>query len=251
MTDLCGIYLLRNIVNGKVYVGQSVHVLRRWHEHKKCAKRGDKSHLYDAIRKYGADMFEHSVLEACTPERLDEREAYWMSLYDCRNPECGYNLLPAGQRGRVMDSICRERIASKLRGRKLSDERVHQMRLASLGRKHTEETKQKIRQANLGRRKGANSKLSEALKAYYAAMSDADRQAYADARKGFEHTPEARRVMSEKGLGRKHSDSTKAKHRERMLNEPSDVKQRRLEALREATKARWAKWRAEKELVCS
>lgn len=32
MSDVCGIYLIKNTMNGKVYVGQSAHINRRWRE---------------------------------------------------------------------------------------------------------------------------------------------------------------------------------------------------------------------------
>jgi group I intron endonuclease len=250
MTDTCGIYLIRNTVNGKVYVGQSVHIRWRWYEHKKCAKWGHKSHLYSAIRAYGADAFTHETLEECEPHQFDEREAYWMDFYDCRNPEKGYNLLPAGQRGRVMDAECRDRIAAKLRGRKLSPERVEKMRLYGTGRTHSEETKRKIGEANR-KPKGPNPKLAEALKARYAALSAEEKAAYAAKRSGYTHSDAARLAMSVASKGKPKPEATKQKHRERMANEPADVKERRLAALRAVTQARWAKWRAEKELQCS
>lgn len=250
MPDVCGIYLIRNTVNGKVYVGQSVHVNRRWHEHKKCAIWGHKSHLYDAVRKYGAGAFEHLVLEECNPEMFDAREAYWMAVYDCRNPERGYNLLPAGQRGRIMDAATRERIASKLRGRKLDSERVEKMRAAALGRTHRAETREKIGDANR-KPKGPNPIAGAKAKARYAAMSDAEKAEFAALRRGRTPTPETRAKMSAAQKGRPKSEDTKARMRAARALETPETKERRVAALRAATQARWAKWRAEKEMQCS
>jgi group I intron endonuclease len=247
--DVAGIYLLRNAVNGKVYVGQSIHTWRRWHEHKKCAKRGDKSHLYDAMRKYGADVFEHEVLEVCTPYEFDVREAYWMEQYDCRNQDKGYNLMPAGQLGRVMDDDCRERIASKLRGRKVSPERLAQMKIESTGRKHSEETKKKISDGNKGSN-GPNTKIAAALKARYAAFTDEQKQEYADKRRGFKHTDESRQAMSDQRKGKPKSEATKAKMRDQMQNQSQEAKENRLAALAIANKKRWDAYRAQKDQLC-
>jgi group I intron endonuclease len=196
--DYCGIYLIRNTVDGKVYVGQSVHTHRRWHEHKKCAKWGHKSHLYSAIRLYGAEAFVHELLEECLPEMFDEREAYWMAVYDCRNPEKGYNLLPAGQRGRVMDAETRERIASKLRGRKVPADVVARRAEQARGRKHTPETKAKIAASHKWRTRSPESaaKVGVALRLRWEAMTAEEREAYAEARRGFKHSEEARKQMS-------------------------------------------------------
>ncbi len=196
--DYCGIYLIRNTVDGKVYVGQSVHINRRWHEHKKCAKWGHKSHLYAAIRLYGAEAFVHELLEECPPEMFDAREAFWMAVHDCRNPEKGYNLLPAGQRGRVMDAETRERIASKLRGRKVPADVVARIAEKARGRVHTPEARAKISAANTGRivSPEAIAKQVATRRAQWQAMTDEEREAWAEARRGFKHSEEARKQMS-------------------------------------------------------
>lgn len=106
MKDVCGIYVLRNTVNGKIYVGQSVNILNRWYSHRKSANAGKKSHLYDSMRKYGLSAFSIQIMEECTPEQLDEREAYWMDFFDAINT--GYNMMPAGQNGRVMTDELRK-----------------------------------------------------------------------------------------------------------------------------------------------
>jgi group I intron endonuclease len=250
MLDVCGIYLIRNTVNGKVYVGQSVHIQRRWHEHKKCAKWGHKSHLYDAIRKYGADAFTHEILEECGPHQFDEREAYWMARYDCRDPSKGYNLLPAGQRGRVMDADCRERIAAKLRGRKLSPERVEKMRAASLGRVHSDETRKRIGDGNR-KPKGPNPLAAAKAKARYAALSAEEKAEYAAKRSGYRHSEEARLAMSAARTGKPKSEAAKANMRAARAAEPEETKAKRAAALRAANELRWAKWRAEKEAQCN
>lgn len=58
--------------NGKRYVGQTMKKLAyRWHEHKKCAERGDDHCLAKAIRKHGTDNFTCVALTEC----IDKREA--------------------------------------------------------------------------------------------------------------------------------------------------------------------------------
>ena len=254
MQDVSGIYLIRNQINRKVYVGQSVHINIRWREHVKCSGLGHKSHLYDAIRKYGAGAFTHEVLEECPPELFDEREAYWMEHYDCRNSAKGYNLLPAGQRGRVMDDACRERIASKLRGRKCDPEVVRRIAEKARGKKHSDETKAKISAAHKGKKVSPESiaKQAAAQKARWASMTEAEREAYAAARRGFTHTEETREKMSQRRKGKPKSEATRARMKEARLNEHPETKARRLAALHEANKIRWDAYRARKEeKLCS
>lgn len=76
------------MVNGKSYIGQSVHIERRFTEH--CGSNVN-SYIHNAIKKYGKDNFIFEVIEECKPEELDERERYWIAFYDTVKPN-GYNL---------------------------------------------------------------------------------------------------------------------------------------------------------------
>lgn len=250
MTEISGIYLLRNTVNGKVYVGQSIHIRRRWHEHKKYAKWGHKSHLYDAIRKYGKEAFAVEVLEECSPIDFDAAEHRWMEHYDCRNSMKGYNQMPAGQYGRIMDDETRERIASKLRGRKLPPERVEQMRKYMTGYKHSDEAKAKISAGNKGRPKSEEAvrKLAAALVARHAAMTPEEKEAYAAQRRGFKHTDETRQRMSAQRRGKPKSEAHRAKMSEARKNADPIKDALRRERLSVANKKRWDAWRAQKAM---
>ena len=105
---ICGIYKIVNLVNGKVYIGQSVDIYRRWAQHKKIgrnlsedkySKDYDKV-LYRAMRKYGVDSFEFSIVEKCDESALYEREQYWIKFYGSTTIEDkGYNLNDGGAGG--------------------------------------------------------------------------------------------------------------------------------------------------------
>ena len=90
---MCGIYKITNLVNQKCYIGQSVDIARRWNDHKRVAfDSSNKNYdypLYKAIREYGINSFEFSVLEECAPEDLDDKEMYYISLYNSYGK--GYN----------------------------------------------------------------------------------------------------------------------------------------------------------------
>lgn len=249
MSNVCGIYLLKNTVNGKLYVGQSVHTGRRWHEHKKSAARGDKSPLYDSIRKYGRDAFEFVVVEVCDPLQLDEREAYWFGIYDVRNPDNGYNLLPAGQNGRVMDAATRERMSKYMRGRKHAPETVEKMRVASTGRTHSAATKRKQALAHVGKvvSPETGQKISQVLRERWATLSEEEKAVHAKARSGFTHTAQAKAKMSLCHKGVPKTAETRERMRAARLAESPEVKERRLAALCMATQKRWAEYRAQKE----
>jgi group I intron endonuclease len=97
---MCGIYKITNIVNGKVYIGQSQNIEKRWREHRsrpfQNTEKSERNILYRAIRKYGLEFFEFSVIEECDIKDLNEREVYWIKFYKSKEPEYGYNATEGG-----------------------------------------------------------------------------------------------------------------------------------------------------------
>ena len=91
---MTGIYLITNKVNGKKYVGQSIDIEERWKRHIIASKKSEL-HIHRAIRKYGIDNFDFSILEECSVDKLDEREIYWISELDTYNN--GYNMTIGGK----------------------------------------------------------------------------------------------------------------------------------------------------------
>lgn len=89
------IYLHRNKINNKVYVGQTCQSLeKRWNDGK-----GYKTspHFYSAIEKYGWDNFEHEILQSgLLADEADRLEKYYISFYNSQNPLYGYNILSGG-----------------------------------------------------------------------------------------------------------------------------------------------------------
>lgn len=92
----CGIYCFENLVNGKKYIGQSIHLKRRFQEHTTQLRLGKhiNIHLQGAWNTYGEENFSKYVLEYCEPDELDEKEIYWIDFYDTLNN--GYNLSEGG-----------------------------------------------------------------------------------------------------------------------------------------------------------
>ena len=84
----CGIYKIENLINGKLYIGQSIHIELRWQEH---CRSSAKSLIGKAISKYGKENFTFQILEECAESCLNEREAYYIRHYQSLVPN-GYNI---------------------------------------------------------------------------------------------------------------------------------------------------------------
>lgn len=163
------IYKATNMINGKIYIGQTVRPLKeRIHNHYKS----DHGYFPKALRKYGLDNFQFTILETLdSREMLDIREVYWINYCGCKWPN-GYNLTNGGEgnSGYVVSeetrakklagftAEVRAKIAEAGRGRKLSPATrkilsdTAKIRCqekgpppSQKGRKRTEETKNKLK----------------------------------------------------------------------------------------------------------
>ena len=80
----CGIYKITNLVTDECYIGQSVDVYKRWNDHCKCGLGIDTppgNKLYKAIQEYGLDNFTFELLTECSQTELNEKEKYFIELY--------------------------------------------------------------------------------------------------------------------------------------------------------------------------
>ena len=104
------IYKITNIVNGKIYIGKTEKTyLERWEEHKRNAKYGNISHLYNAMRKYGIDKFIIIDIDsASTINELNNKEKYWIAKLHATDPEIGYNIALGGDGGNTFIGMSEE-----------------------------------------------------------------------------------------------------------------------------------------------
>jgi hypothetical protein len=100
------VYLVRNRISGKCYVGQTIHTLgTRWADHRAKAKRGSRCPLHASIRKHGEEAFEVDVLEQVTREELDAAEVRWAIKMNAFVPN-GYTLKAGGGNStRISDQL--------------------------------------------------------------------------------------------------------------------------------------------------
>jgi group I intron endonuclease len=152
MVTPVAIYKIQNVVDGRMYIGQTVNPAQRAKRHfwknNGCIKLGN------AIQFYGRDKFVFSVLCWCVDKAdANEAEALLIALADTRAN--GYNITPGGFGtgvgsdnpffGRQHTAALKERFAEDRRGKPMPDAVRQKIANANRHRTMTETTKEKLR----------------------------------------------------------------------------------------------------------
>jgi len=89
-----GIYLIKNILDDKVYIGSSVNLKDRRYKHFWMLEKGihDNQHLQNSYNKFGEEKFKFEILENCKYEILVEKENYYIDKFNSNKCDFGYNL---------------------------------------------------------------------------------------------------------------------------------------------------------------
>ena len=206
------VYLARNRINGKCYVGQTTQDSEvRFHQHR--TRRNSRCRAFAAaLAKHGADVFEFSVLmKAATRSDLDQAEIRFIGEFNSMAPN-GYNVRAGGSagthteatrlkisagnkgkkqsvqqraaasermRGTSLSAVSRAKISATLKGRSLPSETCEKMSLARMGRKHHAASRQKMSANRSG-----------------IAVSEAHKAKLRVANLGKSHSPETKARMS-------------------------------------------------------
>ena len=129
---IAGIYIIENLINKKVYIGQSINIMKRFREHKRCEPN---DHLSRAFKHYGLDNFSFRVIRELNPNikifniLINTLERHYIKLYKSFTTDKGYNKTMGGK------DYFNHTEETKLK-----------ISRANKGRKHTEEEKIKIRE---------------------------------------------------------------------------------------------------------
>ena len=90
------IYQITNLINGKIYIGQTNNIQKRWANHK-CSNDPDMV-IARALRKYGVDNFHFEILlRGLTPEEANQKEVELIKEKNSLVPN-GYNVATGGNR---------------------------------------------------------------------------------------------------------------------------------------------------------
>lgn len=250
------VYLVRNRENDKVYVGQTTKGLsRRRYQHFRSTRYGCDGFFHKALRKYGEDSFEWSVIDSgSSKEEADEKERNWISYFNSTNSEQGYNQTHGGEGGLLTEEVL-AKISKKKKGCVPWNKGVP----------WSKEMKEKLSQSHKGQpawNKGVP--MTEERKKHLSEVKKGKPSSF----KGCHHSDEAKHKMSLKSkgnqhwLGKTHSEETKRKISESLKGQHPSEETRKKQSLShlgshrsEETKKRMSvaqqkRWRKEKEATC-
>ena len=159
---MIGIYKWTNILNNKIYIGQSTNVIRRKTEHLYTLRNNkhNNPYLQNEFNKYGEHNFKFEVIEECEEVELNAKEQYYINLYNTLNRKYGYNLKKNdGSTTRHSEETKRKMSLSHL-GKSKSYETRLRMSKAFKGRKLSEQHKIKLSKNRKGKAMGEKNSQS-------------------------------------------------------------------------------------------
>jgi group I intron endonuclease len=132
-----GIYIIKNILTDKIYIGSTKCFFRRYQNHRKplLDNKHNNSHLQNSFNKHGESNFTFNIIEICNKDILIEREQYWLDLLTPYQLDIGFNIANVAgpnmnkgisptpeQRKKISDTLKLHRYPNARKGVVLSDE---------------------------------------------------------------------------------------------------------------------------------
>lgn len=96
------IYKVTNLINNKLYIGQTKNSLEyRKNQHfRETKSKKDDMYFHRALNKYGFNNFQWEVIDqANSLEELNQKEIYYINLYNSTDRINGYNRKLGGEQG--------------------------------------------------------------------------------------------------------------------------------------------------------
>ncbi len=102
MEEQIVIYKIVNLLNNKIYIGQTKNFRKRKYYHILSLNKGKSRcrRLQNSWSKHGESSFKFEIIENCTLNNLSDREIYWIDFYN--STITGYNLEKGGRENKEL-----------------------------------------------------------------------------------------------------------------------------------------------------
>lgn len=139
MNKKSGIYQIRNLVDEKRYIGQSIDLHKRKLSHFSILdlNKHDNFHLQNSYNKYRKENFVFEILLYCEPFQLTDYEQFFVDQY--KNSELLYNArleCVNSNKGMHHSEKSKRQMSLALKGRCFSDEHRRRLSIANSGENH-------------------------------------------------------------------------------------------------------------------
>jgi group I intron endonuclease len=103
-----GIYAIKNVKSGKMYIGKSRNIKRRLrgHKYELSYNKHPNPHLQNSWNKYTENAFIFGVIEYCDIQALSEKECNYIKKYNTLQE--GYNIREADKDGKLSEATRRK-----------------------------------------------------------------------------------------------------------------------------------------------
>ncbi|HWY11633.1 MAG TPA: NUMOD3 domain-containing DNA-binding protein [Bacteroidia bacterium] len=151
---IIGIYKITS-PSGKINIGQSVNINKRWGDYKNLTNCSEQDRLYNSFLKYGVENHKFEIIQVMEEYDIDELnfyEAFWGGFYDVTGKN-GLNIRECGGAYGRHNEATKKKIGDKHRGKPKSPSHIKNMK-----KPKSEGHKEKLRQANLGKKQSEETK---------------------------------------------------------------------------------------------
>ena len=157
---MIGIYKITN-PKGKIYIGQSVNIEKRWNRYKNLIPKDciGQPLIYRSLIKYGVKNHIFEIIELCNKEELNKLESYYIALYNSFNSKCGLNLTSGGT-NYLFSDISRRKMSIAQKNKIVSKETRLKLSAAQIGKTYSASTKKKMSDAHKNISKETRLKMS-------------------------------------------------------------------------------------------
>lgn len=148
-----GIYIIKNNINDKVYIGSTKNVKRRFYHHKYNLKKNKHSNprLQKFYNKYGISSLEFKMLEIVEiDDDLLPREQYYLNKYKSK---FNIDTIAGSSLGRKCSKETRIKISKKLKAANLKGRKKSEITKERMRKPKTKEHALKIKEAQKYTRK--------------------------------------------------------------------------------------------------